>query len=189
MDSTTGLRTVTRKSRPHALAVALVVLLVLPVPLAKADGPAWTADATLGPTLLLRSKSKAVGHLLKPHLVATVRRTVLPGLTLGGGVSAILDSSEHYRVLGALAVARYAVVDGPGFSFGPSLALGLGYDADILHDDLRASGKVAPYGFLAADARWNLGTRWQLGAELGWENLSMLRLGLLVGMRWGKELP
>jgi hypothetical protein len=166
-----------------------VVLLLLPASLAKADEPAWVADATVGPTLLLRSKSKAVGHLFKPHLAATVRRTVLPGLSVGGGVTAILDTSKHYRVLGGLAVARYAVVNGPVFSFGPSVGLGLGYDADILHDDLSASGKVLPYGFLAADARWNLGTRWQLGTELGWENLSMLRLGLLVGMRWGKELP
>jgi hypothetical protein len=151
--------------------------------------PRWATSAVVGPTLLLRSKSKAVGHLLKPHSLLSARRTLWPRLEVGGALTAILDSSEHYRVLGGLALARYAIVDGPGFSLGATAALGLGYDADILHKDLKASSTVIPYGYLATDGRWTLGRRWQLGAEAGWENLSMLRLGVLVGFRWGKELP
>jgi hypothetical protein len=95
----------------------------------------------------------------------------------------VIDGSAHYRVMGGLAQGRLALWQRPAFSLGAAAALGLGHNADILHADLRASNPVAPYGFLALDGRWSIGERGLLGIEAGWENLSIARLGLLVGAR------
>lgn len=141
-------------------------------------------DGQVGPVFLLRSRSKAVGHAWKPMARVGVRTTLRPRLEVGGTVSGLLDGSEHYRVLGLLAHGRFALLQRPGFSLGASLALGAGYDADILHADLEGDS-VVPYGFFAVDGRWELGRRWLLGVEAGWENVSILRLGLLVGIRLG----
>lgn len=106
-----------------------------------------------------------------------------PRLEVGGSISGVIDGSEHYRVLGGLAQARLALWQGPAFSLGATAALGLGYNADILHAGLRASAPVVPYGFAAVDGRWSIGERGLLGVEAGWENVSIARIGLLVGVR------
>jgi hypothetical protein len=105
----------------------------------------------------------------------------MPGVELGGSLSGVIDTSEHYRVLGGLAHGRLALWQRPAFSLGAALALGLGYNADILHADLQAGAPLLPYGFVALDGRWLLGERYLLGVEAGWENLTIARLGLLIG--------
>jgi len=148
-----------------------------------ASGPPVVVDARLGPAYLTRSHSHAVGHLLRPAARVGARALVGQRLELGGSAVGLLLASEHYRVLGALAHARYAVWTTPRFSLGTGAGLGLGYDADILHRDLHAQGGVAPYGLVAVDGRWTLTGRWLIGVEAAWENLASINLGLLVG--WG----
>jgi hypothetical protein len=145
------------------------------------------ADGQVGPAFLLRSQSHAVGHAFKPMARLGLRWALSPRVEVGGTISGLLDASEHYRVVGALAHGRLALWKRPTFSLGGGLALGAGYDADILHTDLRAGHPpVVPYGFVALDARWSIAGRWLLGAEAGWDNLSILRLGLLFGFELGR---
>jgi hypothetical protein len=164
--------------------LALASLALLGTPPARAEGP-LVLDAQAGPAFLSKSRSSAIGHGFKPVARVGLRVPLLPRLEVGGALSGVVDGSEHYRVLGALAHGRFAVWQWPAFSLGAGFALGAGYGADILHADLKADGAVLPYGFLALDARWSVGERWLLGAEAGWENLSIVRLGLLAGLRLG----
>jgi hypothetical protein len=142
------------------------------------------ADGRIGPAWLSKSRSHAVPHLFKPSLRLGLRHLFSERLELGGAVTAVLSSSEHYRVLGGMGHARFSVWRRPAFSLGAGAAVGLGYDADILHADLRASGTLAPYGFISVDGRWRLPGRWFFGVEAGWENLAVVQLGALVGRQF-----
>jgi hypothetical protein len=144
----------------------------------------WLVDLQVGPAFLMRSQSHAIGHAFKPMARVGVRYTLTPRIEAGGTLTGLVDADEHYRVWGALAHGRLALWQRPAFSAGAALALGAGYNADILHTDLRAGASpVVPYGFVAVDARWSIGERWLVGAEAGWENLSIVRLGALFGVR------
>jgi hypothetical protein len=164
----------------HVLLGSLALLVATS---ARAESP-LVLDGQIGPAFLMKSRSRAIGHGFKPIARLGVRLTLMPRLEVGGALSGLVDSSEHYRVLGAVAHARYALWQRPSFSLGTGLGLGAGYNADILHADLRASAPVVPHGFLALDARWSIGERWLIGAEAGWENLSIVRAGLLFGFRF-----
>ena len=103
----------------------------------------------------------------------------------GAAVDALLDGSEHYRVLGLMGQARFAAIRLGTFSLGLSGAFGAGYDADILHSSLQADGRVAPYYFVGLDGRWQVG-RFLLGLEGAYQNLALLQAGLLVGFRFSR---
>jgi hypothetical protein len=163
------------------LGAALVVALAGSAP-ARAARP-LVLDAQVGPAFLMKSRSRAIGHAFKPIGRLGLRAVLVPRLEVGGSISGVIDGSEHYRVLGGLAQARLALWQRPAFSLGATAALGLGYNADVLHADLRAGAPVVPYGLLALDGRWSIGERGLLGVEAGWENLSIPRIGLLVGVR------
>ena len=141
------------------------------------------ADAVVGGAFLGHSESHAIGHAFKPSARLGLRATLGERWELGGALSGIVDASEHYRVVGVLVQGRGAIVKGTVFSLGASLALGLGPDADVLHDGLRGSDGLLGYGFAAVDARWTIASRWLLGAEAAWENVSIARFGLVVGVR------
>lgn len=147
--------------------------------------PALIVDASAGPAYLPRSRSHAVPHLFKPAARFGVRLAWTPRLELGGALLGLVDSNDHYRVLGAIAQARWALWAGTAFQVGASAGLGAGHDADILHTDLRADGEVAAYGVVAVDARWSLGRQWLLGVEASTTNLAVAQLGALVGFRFG----
>jgi hypothetical protein len=164
-----------------AFATASSVAVTAP---ASADGT-LVVDGQIGSALLLQSRSQAIGHGVKPTARLGLRTQIAPRLEVGGSLSALLDTSEHYRVLGGLATARFALWRRPAFSVGAGLGLGAGYNADILHSDLDAEAPVAPYGTVAFDARWRIRDRWLIGAEAGWDNLSMVRIGMLVGYHLG----
>jgi hypothetical protein len=142
--------------------------------------PRLIVDARVGPALLLRSQSHALRHVLKPDLRLGARIGYGERWEFGAAVDALLDGSEHYRVLGLMGQARFAVVRATAFSLGASAALGAGYDADILHSSLQAEGRVAPYYVAALDARWRVG-RWLLGGEAGYQNAAIIEGGLLLG--------
>jgi hypothetical protein len=167
--------------RWRRLAGVVVLALAGSAP-ARADSP-LVVDAQLGPAFFMKSRSRAIGHAFKPAGRLGLRAALVPRLEVGGSISGVVDGSEHYRVLGGLAQARLSLWHRPAFSLGATAALGLGYNADILHADLRASAPVVPYGFAALDGRWSIGQRGLLGVEAGWENLSIVRIGLLVGVR------
>lgn len=144
----------------------------------------WLLDGRFGPGFLLRSRSKVPRHLFKPTLRLGARRPVWsPRLEVGAALDALLSPNEHYRVLGALAHARFAAVDGTRFSLGVGAGLGAGYAADILSEDLTADGPVAPYGFVALDGRWRLGRSLRLGVEAAHANLAIVHLGVVIGWR------
>jgi len=144
-------------------------------------------DSQVGPAFLLQSQSHAIGHAFKAVARLGLRYPLSPRLEVGGAISGLLDASDHYRIAGALAHGRLALWRRPSFSLGAGLALGAGYNADILHADLRAGrSPVVPYGFLAVDARWSIADQWLFGGEAGWENLSILRLGILFGFAFDR---
>lgn len=127
--------------------------------------------------MMMKSRAKAPGHLFKPDARLGVRLGLSHRLELGGSLTGLLWGSEHYRVLGLLAHGRFAFWQPGRTSLGVSGAFGAGYDADILHKDLRADGKVLPYGFVGLDVRVLLGAGFSVGAEVAFQNLSMLQLG------------
>jgi hypothetical protein len=139
-----------------------------------------TVDARVGSALLLRSQSHALRYLLKPDLRLGARVRFERRWELGAALDALLDASEHYRVLGVMSHARFAVIDAPAFSLGLSAALGAGYDADILHSSLEASDRLAPYYFVGIDGRWRI-RRWFLGVEAAYQNAALVQGGLLLG--------
>jgi len=166
------------------------ILLVTLLPAAAGAEPLLVVDGQLGPAFLGHSRSHAVGHALKPAARFGLRRGVGNRLEVGGSISGLVDASAHYRVVGALAHARFAVWRRPAFSLGAALALGAGCDADILHSDLRAKPyPVIPYGFVALDTRWSIANRWLIGVEAGWEELSIVRLGALFGVAFDGGEP
>jgi hypothetical protein len=169
---------------PTPLAIAAAGLLALGAPPARAEPErALIADAVLSAAFLGESESHAIGHAFKPAARVGVRAAVGRRWELGGALSGIVDASEHYRVVGALAQGRGAIWQGEVFSFGAALALGLGRDADVLRDGLRGTDGLLAYGFAALDARWTIASRWLIGAEAAWENVSIARVGLVLGVR------
>ena len=106
----------------------------------------------------MKSRSHTPTHLFKPSLRLGLRGELGERLEVGGALVGVISASEHYRVLGALGQGRYAAVRTRAFSLGASAGVGLGYDADILHADLSAGAKVAPYWLVSIDGRWAIGT-------------------------------
>jgi hypothetical protein len=102
---------------------------------------------------------------------------------MGGQVVALLDTSRNYRVLGVLALARYAMWVGPRFSMGASLGIGPGYDANILRNGLSGGEGVALYGRMGVDARWRLGENHFLGVHLGSTNAATADVAFVAGLR------
>jgi hypothetical protein len=172
------------RSTPSSIGVLAVIGVAASTAPASAER-VLVLDGRIGPALLLQSQSRAIGHGVKPSAQLGLRTQLAPRLEIGGAISALLDTSHHYRVLGGLAVARFAVWQRPVFSAGATLGLGAGYNADILHADLDAEAPIAPYATVALDARWWLGQRWLIGVEAGWDNLSIVRIAALVGVRFG----
>jgi hypothetical protein len=164
-----------------AILVAFVVFVLWPA--VAAAEPAVVADLATGPAYVTTSRSHALEHVVRPAARLGLRVELTPAFELGVAVSGLLVADAHHRVTGTLVHARHALVRRARFSAGVALAIGLGPDADILHDDLRADAGIRPYGFLAIDARWHLGDRYRLGAEVAWEDLSLLRAGLVLGVR------
>ncbi len=166
-----------------AIALWAATGLFAVAPASAQPGADLVADAVVGPAFLGQSESHAIGHAFKPAARLGLRAALAPRWELGGALSGIVDDSEHYRVVGLLAQGRFALWQRPVFSLGANLALGLGNDADILHEGLRGGDGLLAYGFAAVDARWIVASRWLIGAEAAWENLSIARLGLLLGFR------
>ena len=155
------------------------------------EATAWTdtsvvvVDAAVGPAYLTNSRSHTLSHLFKPVLRLGVRQELFDRAEVGGAVVGLLDTSQHYRVLGALGQARYAPLSSARFSLGAAAGLGLGVDADILNEDLAAHRNVTPYWLVGVDGRWILARRWLLGIEATWQNAAVLQVGLLAGSRFG----
>lgn len=181
-------------SRRHAWGIAWAVAGVLWASQARAQSESgrppladvpgtFVVDAQVGPTFLLNSESNALPHLLKPMLALALRYSWLSSVELGGQVVALLDTDRNYRVLGALAQARYALWVRPSVSLGASLGVGPGYDANILRDGLSGGGGVTLYGRLGVDARWNVAETYFLGVHLGTTNAATADLALLAGLR------
>jgi hypothetical protein len=63
-------------------------------------------DGQVGPAVLTKSRSSAIGHAVKPIARLGLRIELMPRLEAGGSVSGIVHSNEHYRVLGAVAHGR-----------------------------------------------------------------------------------
>ena len=142
-----------------------------------------TVGFAVGPALMLKSKSRALGQFLQP--VASVFVTVpwRSRFTVGGEVVALLDTNEHYRVIGALASGGYSFLQRPRFGMDAQLGLGLGNDADILNTDLRG-GSVAIYATAGFKAHWSVGDAWLLGVNLDTLNLATARLAPFVARRF-----
>ena len=163
------------------LAIALVLGLEAKV---RAD-PAVVVDAAVGPAYLMNARSHTLSHLFKPIARLGFRWEIRDRTEIGGTVVGLLDASSHYRVLGAIAQARYALLSGDLFSLGSAAGLGLGRDADILNEDLGADRSVTPYWLVGIDGRWILTRRWLVGIEATWQNAAILQVGLVVGSRFG----
>lgn len=166
----------------HALAFALSLWTARA---SAAEPTTLVLDGVLGPAYLIESRSHAPSHLFKPILRLDLRAELAPRLEVGGGAIALLDSSEHYRVLGGGGRARIAVLQTARFSLGGAAALGAGYGADIFEADLSTERTIEPYWVVSLDGRWAVAGRWLVGVEAGWHNAALLYLGAVVGARLG----
>lgn len=159
----------------------LLALLAAP----PARGEPLILDARLGPALLLHSQSKVPAHLVKPALRVGARELVTDRLELGVSIAGLISSSEHYRVLGVTAQGRGMLIGRDAFSLGVLVGLGAGYDADILHANLVAPHKIAPYYEGGLDARFRFGSTF-VGVESSLENFALVHIGLLLGSEIGQ---
>jgi hypothetical protein len=142
----------------------------------------WALGARFGSAWFLFSRSLVLPHLLKPSTQLSAAYRVTPRLDAGMALGAVLESNDNYGVWGAYLHGRYLLVDATRFQLGAQLAVGVGHDAPILHQDLRASAGVLPYGSLAFDASWRLTEDTWLGVELANEVFSVVHLGAVA--RW-----
>jgi hypothetical protein len=148
----------------------------------EAEPRPWVLGARLGYAWFIRSRSLSLQHLFKPSIQLSAAQRVLPRLDVGVALGAVLESDDNYGVWGAYALGRYTLVRGSSLQLGAHLALGVGHNAPILHDDLRASALLLPYASLGVDVSWRLTDDVRLGLELANETLSVLHLGVVT--RW-----
>ncbi|MDX2023720.1 MAG: hypothetical protein SF187_26010 [Deltaproteobacteria bacterium] len=145
--------------------------------------PRPTVGFGLGPAVLLKSQSHAVSHLIKPLASLYVRWPWRERFEFGAQAVALADDNQHYRVLGALGQARWQAWARGVFSTGFAAGLGAGHDADILHANLQGGG-ISVYGTAGVDARWNVGSRWAVAAEVDTLNLATVRLAACLSVRF-----
>jgi hypothetical protein len=151
-------------------------------PVPEAEPRPWVLGARLGYAGFIRSRSLALQHLFKPSVQLSAARRVLPRLDVGMALGAVLDTDDNYGVWGAYALGRYTFVRASSLQLAAHLALGVGHDAPILHDDLRASALLLPYASLGIDVSWRLTDDVSLGLELANETLGVMHLGVVT--RW-----
>lgn len=147
-------------------------------------GVAGEIDGAFGPALMMRSRSNALGHLFKPMAVVGWSWPLTERWWLGPGITGVLSANEHYRFIGLFGRARGVLWQGSRLAWSGALSLGGARDADILHPDLHADRSVTVYGAIETDLRWRWGNGWQAGVALGWANLAIARLGLVVSRAW-----
>ncbi len=154
------------------------------VPAASSAAPVspWSLHLDLDTALFLHSRSKAIGHLLKPAARLTIERPwrqgPVPKLRVGAQAFAILDTSSHYRVWALALSALYPLVEGSRFELSANASVGASLNADILHSDLKAGVPVLPYAAIGLRGAWKLSTEFHLGVQLYWSELSIVSLGL-----------
>ncbi|MEN9579429.1 MAG: hypothetical protein RJA70_2438 [Pseudomonadota bacterium] len=153
--------------------------------------PAVSAQATeagaelaarLGYAYFRHSRSIALEHTIKPALAIAAFWPLLPRLDWGASAHAVL-ASANYGVWAGYAIGRYRLLDAD-FRLAVTLGLGLGHDAPILHQSLKADGTLLPYAMLGAEALFTLNDQWRLGATLNQEQLSVFHLGAAANYRY-----
>lgn len=176
-------------TRIRLAAMGLVGLIcmsrfaVADAPSSNEGGLRPTVGLAVGPALMLKSKSHALGQFLQPVATLSVTVSWRTKFSLGGEVLALLDNNEHYRVIGAMASGTYTFLQGPRFGMGARLGVGLGNDADILNADLRG-GSVAIYATAGFIAQWSVGGAWFLGVQVDTLNLATARLSPFVARKF-----
>ncbi len=144
--------------------------------------PGWELSGRAGAAALLQSRSIALEHVVKPSVALRLGTEIVPRLEVGGALSAVVTTDDNYGVWAGYAHGRYRLLGSEAWQWGLSLGVGLGHNAPILHDDLRADLPVLPYAMLSTDVLWSLGSNTWLGVELANEQLSVLHLG--AALRW-----
>lgn len=134
-----------------------------------------TASFTVGPALMLHSKSKALSQFIQPMATLSVRWAWRARFGLGAQLLGLLNTNENYRVLGGLATGRYQLWQRGVFSTGISAGVGIGDNAHILNSDLRGGG-LAGYATAGLDGRWLVLNSVCLGFEIDTLNLATARL-------------
>lgn len=179
----------TRIRLAATVPVGLLCVLVFAVPVAaesslpKGTDMRPTVGFAIGPALMLKSKSLALGQFVQPVATVSVTFPWRTRFAVGGEVLTLLESNEHYRVFGVMASGSYAFLQGPRFGVAPQLGIGLGRDADILNADLRG-GSVAIYATAGLKAQWSVGDKWLLGLQVDTLNLATARLAAFVARRF-----
>ena len=126
---------------------------------------------------MLRSKSKALSQFIQPVATLSVRWAWRAHFELGAQLLGLLNTNEHYRVLGGLAIGRYQLWQTAAFSTGIDAAIGIGKDADILNGDLRGNG-LGVYATSGLYGRWLVGEGLWIGADVDTLNLATVRVAV-----------
>jgi hypothetical protein len=136
----------------------------------------YNVGTRLGIAAFLNSRSLALEHTVKQSAALSISRTVIPDLELGGALAGVATTDSNYGVWSVGALGRYQVYRNPALQLALGLYLGVGHNAPILHDDLKADLSVVPYAALQFDSLWKIGNDWWLGPALSFEQLSVLHL-------------
>ena len=141
----------------------------------------WTLTGELGASAFLNARSFALEQIVKPNLSFAATTPLTHHLSWGARVSGILSGTGGYQAAGLAGVIRWAPLGhNSDWDPGVSLALGVGINADILHEDLDADGFIAPFGSLALSSYWSVIDQWRLGVVARYTQLSVAELSLGV---------
>jgi len=130
-----------------------------------------------------RSRSHALPHFLKPAFRLDYSRSLNARWELGFSLKGVGTTNANYGVWSTLGQLGYALVLGNDFRLVALLGLGAGYNAPILHSDLKAGFPIIPYAALGLEPRWRVGQSMELGVSLESEQLTVIQLAMLLSYR------
>jgi hypothetical protein len=138
------------------------------------------ASLDLHASYFTQARSFALSHRVKPGVRLAWQRELWPKLHVGPALGGVVTGNENYFVSGVYALANYSAVESPSFVFEVLLGLGAGYNAPILHGDLKAGFPLVPYAYVGLLGGLRVSQTWVLGLELGGEQITVVDLGLTL---------
>lgn len=148
------------------------------------DAPRWTVQVEAGAALFTNSKSRTFQHLVRTtvRLEATVR--VAPRLDLGVELAGVPSGDTNYRMVAGYLLAKVPVVEAGIFRLDLGWGFGIGTGPAILSNDLRVTRDVVPYVQLSVAARIAPTPWWLVGAEVIYEQLTVVGVVATLGGRF-----
>ncbi len=159
----------------------LLLLSLLSMPLsAAAEKPRTTVALKGGVSVFFNTQSFALGHLMKPAVrlegTYALDDKTRVGVELVGQLA-----GEDYRLIGGYFTYARALYSGAVYAMELAGGAGIGTAPKILYKDLKTDNAVTIWSQVALRHRWALGSRFNLGIDVAFENLSTVALSGTFG--------